>query len=100
MVTTTAPRAGFINLDEPIRPHRGARLRAAMVEKGTAVAEKVDFEQVFYTALGGICTLSCGFYTGLFILAGGWFWLWAVPYGVLTLLAGGFTVWSALQIIR
>ena len=59
---------------------------------------KVNWENVFFSALGSVCTLSFGFYTWIFAFAGGWWWAWAIPYGVLTLLAGGFTVFCLMNL--
>ncbi len=54
---------------------------------------RVNWENVFIGALATTCTLGFGLYTYIFAMAGGWWWAWAVPYAVLTLITGGFAVW-------
>lgn len=63
------------------------------------VGEKVSGWNIVCTAAGSILTLSFGYYTAIFAMAGGIFWLWAIPYAVLTAAAGLYTIWSGMGII-
>ena len=83
---------------KPVRPRRGARVASSIKSAANRVADHVDPWALANTAFGTIGTLSFGFYTGIFVLAGGWFWLWAIPYAVLTGLCLGWTVWNCTQI--
>lgn len=72
--------------------------RQAVSQKMEQINRRVNGEAVLMTTVGSVCTLSFGFYTVIFVMAGGGFWLWAILYGILTLMALGYTIWYGCQI--
>ena len=58
----------------------------------------INWENLFFGTLSTIGTLAFGVYTWIFASAGGWWWAWAIPYGVLTLLTGGFAIWCFMNL--
>ena len=71
--------------------------KLGVIEK---LGEKIDYGALFDTSLGFIGTIAFGFYTAIFIEISGWFLILAVPYGVITLLCGGWTWVSAKHIVK
>lgn len=69
-----------------------ARSAERIADNAAAIAERMDFWAVAEASVGSIFTTVFGVYTVWFAAIGGWLWWLAIPYGVLTLLAFGFTV--------
>ncbi len=74
--------------------------RHVLGEKISQSVARIDWWEVANCTLGTIGFLTFGLYSIYFAGFGGLLWLWAIPYGVLALLCGGYAVYSAKQIIR
>lgn len=88
-------------MDTLVKPlTRSQRIVMSLEATGSAINEKIDFFEIFNTSIASLGALSFGLYTTIFVSAGGVFWLWAIPCGVIALGMAGWAGYSALRIVR